>query len=76
MSENTQNNPQKCPFNNAECTKECALFIAPEDLNELVSARLTSIGVYDREKGLCSLKSLALSGSRFMFERTSSSGRI
>lgn len=66
---------KKCPFNNDECSKDCALFIAPEDLNELVSARLTSIGVYDKEKGLCSLKGIALSSSRFMFERTSSLGR-
>ncbi len=66
---------RKCPFNNEECSKDCALFIAPEDLNELVSARLTSIGVYDKEKGLCSLKGIALSSSRFMFERTSSLGR-
>ncbi len=66
---------KKCPFNNNECNAECALFIAPDDLNELVCARLNSIGVYDKENGLCSLKSLALSGSRFMFERTSSVNR-
>lgn len=66
---------KKCPFNHDECTRECALFIAPEDLNELVSARLTSIGVFDKENGLCSLKGIALSSSRFMFEKTTSLGR-
>lgn len=66
---------KKCPFNNSECSKECALFIAPDDINEHVRARLTSIGVYDKEKGLCSLKGIALSSARFMFERTSSLGR-
>lgn len=66
---------KKCPFNNTECTTECALFIAPDDLNELVSARLTSIGVFDKQNGVCALKSIALSGSRFMFERTSSVSR-
>ena len=41
---------KKCPFNFEECTTECALFIAPMDLNDMVAARLTSIGVYDKEK--------------------------
>ncbi len=66
---------KKCPFNNAECTSDCALFISPDDLNELVSARLTSIGVFDKQNGVCALKNIALSSSRFMFERTSSMNR-
>ena len=41
---------KKCPFGNCQCTSECALFIAPDDLNELVVARLSSIGVLDRKK--------------------------
>ena len=62
---------KKCPFNNNECTSECALFIAPRDLNEIVANRLTSIGVFDRQNGMCSLKNLALGESRFIFEKSS-----
>ena len=65
---------KKCPFNRDECNSDCALFIAPEDMNEHMSARLNSIGVYDRENGLCALKGIALSASRFMFEKTSTRG--
>ncbi|MBQ2871798.1 hypothetical protein IJE86_08855 [bacterium] len=65
---------KKCPFNHEECSSECALFIAPEDINEHVSARLTSIGVFDKENGLCSLKGLALASSRQIFEKTSTRG--
>lgn len=58
-----------CPFNNEkECNKSCPLFISPDDLNEFVSARLCSIGVINRDKGSCSLKVLALSQSRAIFE--------
>lgn len=62
---------QECPFNNKECTETCGLFIAPEDLNELMATRLTSIGVFNVHEGMCSLKMLALSGGRYMFENTS-----
>lgn len=62
---------KKCPFNKEECSNECALFISPENLNELVRNRLNSIGVFDRENGMCALKNIALSSSRYMFERTS-----
>lgn len=65
---------KKCPFNHDECNRECALFIAPEDMNEHMSARLNSIGVYDKENGLCSLKGIALSSSRYIFEKTSTRG--
>ena len=61
---------KKCPFGNCQCTSECALFIAPDDLNELVVARLSSIGVLDRKNGICSLKSIALAGGRNIFENT------
>ena len=61
---------KKCPFGNCQCTSECALFIAPEDLNELVAARLSSLGVFDRKKGICSLKTIALAGGRYIFEHT------
>ena len=60
-----------CPFNHGECNKECALFIDAADLNELLAARLASLGVLDRENGMCSLKSIAMSSGRFIFENTS-----
>ena len=60
-----------CPFtNNRECNSECPLFVAPDDLNEFVAARLGSIGVVDRQNGSCSLKILAMSQSRMVFENT------
>lgn len=61
---------KKCPFNFDECTPECALFIAPSDINEFVSNRLTSIGVFDRENGMCSFKHKALAKSREVFEKS------
>lgn len=66
---------QTCPFSNERnCTNECPLFVSPDDLNEFVSARLCSIGVLDRKKGSCSLKLLALSQSRMIFENTNTRG--
>ena len=60
-----------CPFSeNKECNKECPLFIAPEDMNEFVTARLSSIGIISRTKGACSFRVLALSQSRAIFENT------
>ena len=60
-----------CPFSaEKECNKDCPLFIAPDDLNEFVTARLSSIGVINRDKGACSLRVLALSQSRMVFENT------
>lgn len=64
-----------CPFKNQECTPECALFINPSDLNELLAARLSSLGVIDRENGMCSLKTLAMSSSRYIFENTTTKRR-
>ena len=61
---------KKCPFNNGECNSDCSLYIAPEDLNELMATRLTSIGVFNAKEGMCSLKTLALSTGRYMFENT------
>ena len=64
-----------CPFSaNKLCDATCPLFVAPNDLNEFVTARLTSIGVMDRKNGLCSLKMLALSQSRMIFENTNTRG--
>ena len=60
-----------CPFSNEkECNKNCPLFIDQNDLNEFVTARLGSIGIIDRKEGSCSLKILALSQSRMVFENT------
>ena len=63
-----------CPFNKKNCSKECSLFISPEDLNEFVVARLSSIGVMERTKGMCSFRMLALSQSRSIFENTKTRG--
>ena len=61
---------KKCPFNFDICNPECALYIAPDDLNEFVCNRLTSIGVFDREKGMCAFKTQALAKSREIFEKS------
>lgn len=63
---------KKCPFSFDECTPDCALFIAPMDLNDLVASRLTSIGVYDKANGMCALKNSALAKSREIFEKSQS----
>lgn len=64
-----------CPFsNNRECNASCPLYISPEELNEFVVARLSSIGVLDRTQGECSLKMLALSQGRAIFENTNTRG--
>jgi len=60
-----------CPFNHGECTSTCALFVDAGDLNELLAARLSSLGVLDKENGMCSLKTIAMSAGRFIFENTS-----
>lgn len=64
-----------CPFADKKiCNENCPLFINPNELNELVSARLCSIGVMDRKEGECSLKMLALSQGRMIFENTKTRG--
>lgn len=64
-----------CPFaENRVCNDECPLFVSPDDLNEFVTARLSSIGVIDRAEGECSLKMLALSQSRYIFENSNIRG--
>ena len=67
---------KSCPFGNGKCTSECALFISGDELNELMAARLSSIGVLDKKNGSCSLKLLALSGGRFIFENTTTAKRL
>jgi len=65
-----------CPFSTKtkECSETCQLYISPDDLNEFVVSRLSSIGVMNRTKGMCSLRMLALSQSRAIFENTKSRG--
>ncbi len=63
-------NLKKCPFNQNICDKTCALFINPDDLNELLLNRLASLGVVDKVHGICSLKTLAMSSARDIFENT------
>lgn len=62
---------KNCPFQQQVCTNECALFVDAQDLNELLAARLASLGVLDRENGMCSLKTIAMSAGRYIFENTS-----
>lgn len=62
---------KKCPFNQDSCTNECALFIDTANLNELLAARLSSLGVLDKDNGICSLKTMAMSAGRYIFENTS-----
>lgn len=62
---------KKCPFKNEECNSECALFISKNDINETAFNRLRSLGVVNYEgEGICSLKNMALSQSRYIFENT------
>lgn len=62
---------KNCPFKNGQCDETCALFIKPEELNEMVANRLKSIGVITCEQeGICSLKNMALAQSRYIFENT------
>ena len=60
-----------CPFNeNKSCNETCPLYISSDELNEYVVSKLSAIGVMKREVGECSLKMLALSQSRIVFENT------
>ena len=64
-----------CPFSeNRICDKNCPLYVSPDDLNEFVTARLSSIGIISRDKGECSFKMLAMSQSRAIFENTKTRG--
>ena len=60
-----------CPFNSQECSSACALYIDPSELNEVVKNKLASVGVIDRERGLCSLKNLSMCLNRQLFEQLS-----
>jgi len=65
------NEEKKCPFNQSQCTKECALYIDPSDLNEVVRNKLASLGVIERDKGICAFKNMSLCMSRYIFENNS-----
>lgn len=67
---------KKCPFGNDVCSAECALFISGDELNELMAARLSSLGVINKKEGSCSLKTLALAGGRYIFEHTTTAKRL
>ncbi|OGI00207.1 MAG: hypothetical protein A2Y25_05420 [Candidatus Melainabacteria bacterium GWF2_37_15] len=59
---------KNCPFGHKECTKECALFVDPEELNEVVRNKLASVGVMSRDKGMCAFKNLSLCLNRILYE--------
>lgn len=62
---------KECPFNRDFCDGSCALYVSPEEFNETVKNKLASIGILDRNEGLCSFKNLAMCFSRYMFENNS-----
>ncbi len=64
----SDDSPKTCPFGHGKCSSECGLYIDPKELNEVVRNKLASIGVIDREKGICSLKNLSLCVNRFLYE--------
>lgn len=60
-----------CPFNSGECSSSCALYISPDELNEVVRNKLASVGVVNREKGVCSFKNISMCLNRQVFEQVS-----
>ena len=60
-----------CPFNSSECSSSCALYISPDELNEVVRNKLASVGVVNREKGVCSFKNISMCLNRQVFEQVS-----
>lgn len=60
-----------CPFRLEECTPDCALYVDPAELNEVVRNKLASVGVIGREKGMCSFKNISMCLSRQTFEQLS-----
>lgn len=61
---------KKCPLKHDACNNECALFVDPEEMSETMRNKLASIGVLSREEGFCSLKVIAMSQSRYIFEQS------
>lgn len=66
-----QNEKKYCPFNNGDCRPDCALFVDPSEMNEIVKNKLASVGVINREKGFCSYKNIAMCLNRQVFEQIS-----
>jgi len=66
---------KKCPFNNEVCNEQCELYIAFDELNESLAARLSSLGVITRGKGSCAFKTIAMSNARRIYENTSTSAK-
>ncbi len=65
-----------CPMNNnATCNENCALYISPDDMNELVMNKLASLGVLSRTEGICAYKHMALCMGREIFEKQGRIGR-
>ncbi|MDD3419221.1 MAG: hypothetical protein PHE78_01325 [Candidatus Gastranaerophilales bacterium] len=62
---------KKCPLKHENCTEECSLYIAPDELSETMRNKLASIGILSREEGFCSFKVMAMSQARYIFERSS-----
>ena len=60
-----------CPFNSGECSSRCALYVSPDELNEVVRNKLASVGVIDREKGRCAFKNISMCLNREVFEQVS-----
>lgn len=59
-----------CPFKNEFCDEACPLYINPQDLNDYMVSKLTSLGVMKKDEGICSFKILSLSQARTIFENT------
>ena len=59
-----------CPMNdnNNICDENCALYIQPGELNELVMNRLASLGLLNRTEGICAYKHMALCMGRNIFD--------
>ena len=60
-----------CPMNNIECNENCALYISPTELNEVVKNKLASLGLISRDEGICSYKHIALCMGRNVFDSQS-----
>ena len=59
-----------CPFKNEICNDICPLFINPQDLNDYMVSKLTSLEVKKKDEGICSFKILSLSQARTIFENS------
>ncbi len=64
-----------CPFKNEICSDICPLYINPKDLNDYMVSKLTSLGVMQKDEGICSFKILSLSQARNIFENTNTNRR-